>query len=166
MRTFIFIKDGVARVARTYALGPGGRTITPDIEGTMEELVPAPDMADEIKRWRRENEAGVTSVREIAEADIPDDASFKEAWRDDGEKVVVDMSTARAIHMDRIREARDRELAALDFETMRAVGAGDDAKRDEVETRKQALRDIPQTFDLSQAKTPDELKDLWPEELD
>ena len=30
---------------------------------------------------------------------------------------------------------------------------------------KQALRDLPQTFDLSSPVTPDELKAAWPDEL-
>jgi hypothetical protein len=46
----------------------------------------------------------------------------------------------------------------LDVETMKALGRGDNARRDEVEAQKQALRDLPQTFDLSGARTTQELK--------
>lgn len=87
--------------------------------------------------------------------EIPEDRTFREAWKDNG-KVEIDMPKARDIHMDRIRADRDKALAKLDTEQM---------KGRDVATEKQALRDLPDTFDLTTAATPDELKALWPAEL-
>ena len=70
----------------------------------------------------------------------------------------IDMKKARKIHMERIRAARNIALSVLDLETM---------KGRDVQKQKQALRDIPQTFDLSGAKSLEDLKSarFWPKEL-
>lgn len=89
--------------------------------------------------------------------DCPIDRTFRDAWaRVDKGKVGVNMAKAREIHMGRIRKVRDEELARLDVEQLRG---------NEVAARKQTLRDIPATFDLSQAQTPEALDTLWPSEL-
>jgi hypothetical protein len=77
----------------------------------------------------------------------------------------VDMAKARAIHMDAIRVVRDAELVAQDIKFMRAVEAGDTGAQATIATQKQVLRDIPQTFDLKSARTPAQLKERWPFEL-
>ena len=76
----------------------------------------------------------------------------------------VNMPKARGIHMDVIRKARNTELAAKDITFMRAVEAGDTDAQATIATEKQALRDIPQTFDLT-TDTPEQLKAKWPSEL-
>lgn len=76
----------------------------------------------------------------------------------------VNMSKARAIHMNVIRGVRDAELAALDLPYMRALEAGDTAAQARIARDKQTLRDIPQTFDLA-ARSPEQLKGKWPVEL-
>lgn len=113
-------------------------------------------------QWRSTGKTAA-SIREIDPADIPTDRTFRAAW---SPGMTVDMGKARAIHMDRIRKARDAALPALDVEFTKAQGKKDAAKADEVEAKRQALRDLPSTFDLSVAKTPEELKALWPDELE
>ena len=78
----------------------------------------------------------------------------------------VNMTKARAIHMDAIREARNAELVAKDITFMRAVEAGDASAQSTIATEKQTLRDIPATFDITTGvDTPEELKAKWPSEL-
>ena len=77
----------------------------------------------------------------------------------------VDMTKARAIHMDAIRVVRNAELAAKDVTFMRAVEAGDTDAQATIGTEKQTLRDLPATFDLTTAGTPELLKAKWPAEL-
>lgn len=89
--------------------------------------------------------------------DIPKDRTFRSAWEHSGDKITVNMDKAREIHLSHIRAQRNAALAVLDIETMKALGKGDNAARDAIEARKQALRDIPQTIDLNAAKTPEEL---------
>lgn len=93
------------------------------------------------------------------------DRTFRNALKCEAGKFSHDMTKAREIHMGAIRRARNAELGRLDVATMQAVGKGDTTARDAVEAEKQKLRDIPQTFDLSGARTPEELKALWPQEL-
>ena len=77
--------------------------------------------------------------------------------------IVINMPKARGIQMDKIREVRNKELAKKDIEFMKALEA-DDGSHSAVAAEKQALRDIPQTFDLT-TDTVEQLKELWPEGL-
>lgn len=106
-----------------------------------------------------------TNVRIVESVDLIRDRTFRNAWRDSGTKIEVDMSIAREIHMERIRRIRDEKLKALDIEWIIAMGKKDQSKSDEVEIKRQILRDIPQTIKLDIAQTPDELKAIWPPEL-
>jgi hypothetical protein len=102
---------------------------------------------------------------EVDVEDLPSgDAAkaFRSAWILDGGRIAIDMERARSIHMDRIRAARTPELARLDVAFMRSVEAGDQAGMAEVSVEKQRLRDLPQSFDLFAASTPEELHALWP----
>jgi hypothetical protein len=75
------------------------------------------------------------------------------------------MAKARVIHLAEIRRVRDAELAALDVPFMRAIETGDRDAQAAIAQQKQTLRDIPQTFDLANARTPEQLKALWPDGL-
>ena len=102
------------------------------------------------------------------------DRYFRDACRYSPTKgVVLDLPAARAIHLATIRQVRDAELAKLDILYMKALEAPDpDAigaeqyfRMKEIADLKQALRDIPQTFDLTKYRTPATLKAAWPSEL-
>ena len=105
--------------------------------------------------------------RACSSEEIPADRTFREAWEDGGSAagININMPKARAIHMDRIRKVRDVELAKLDTSFMVAIEKGDAVKQQKIAQQKQALRDLPQKFDLSAKKTPQELKAAWPDEL-
>jgi hypothetical protein len=90
---------------------------------------------------------------------------FRNAWIDAGNKVVVDMPAAREIHMNRIRTDRNKELIKKDIEYIRALEVGDTTETAKVVAEKQALRDIPQTFQLSSYRTSEALQKSWPEGL-
>jgi hypothetical protein len=140
------------------------RIIYTRADGGVSVLNPAPN-------GRRENESDsdwlariiakdvpqdATGVRIVDESEIPTDRTFRNAWKADGESLVTDMARAREIHMARIRDARNKELSRLDIEQL---------KGNDVSTRKQELRDLPNTFDLFGASTADALKALWPTDL-
>ena len=105
------------------------------------------------------------SVRRIDRADLPTDWSFSDAWRDTGTAIAIDMASARDIHMNHIRRARDAALAELDVPFMRALETTDAQNQRDIGASKQALRDIPQAFDLTKAETLEALVALWPEDL-
>ena len=70
MRKFVIVKDGIARImeAQDYV-----------------------DPLDEIKKWHPDDQAKVTSVREISESDIPVNrtVALRNAWEDDGSNITV-----------------------------------------------------------------------------
>jgi hypothetical protein len=78
----------------------------------------------------------------------------------------VNMTKARAIHLTEIRNVRNAELAKEDINMLKAIEAGNASAQSTVATKKQALRDIPATFDITtDAGTPELLKAKWPVEL-
>jgi hypothetical protein len=80
--------------------------------------------------------------------------------------VNVNMTKARAIHLEEIRRVRNAELVAKDITFMRAVEAGDASAQSTIGTAKQVLRDLPATFDITtDVDTPEKLKAKWPTEL-
>ena len=78
----------------------------------------------------------------------------------------VNMTKARVIHLAEIRRVRNEELVKEDVTFMRAVEDGDTDAQATIKTKKQALRDLPATFDLETGvDTPEKLKAKWPTEL-
>jgi hypothetical protein len=91
-----------------------------------------------------------------------EDREFRSAWRFDGGRLTIPIGPARDAWRDRMRRARAPLLAALDIEYQRADERGDaNAKRD-IAARKQALRDVPADPAIDAAKTPEQLKAVWP----
>mgnify|MGYP006402810395 FL=1 len=80
--------------------------------------------------------------------------------------VNVNMTKARAIHLAEIRRVRNAELVKEDVTFMRAIEAGDADAQATIKTKKQTLRDLPDTFDITTGvDTPEKLKAKWPTEL-
>ena len=103
---------------------------------------------------------GITPVswRVVDLSEIPKDRTYRNALTDTGTAIVHDMPTARAIHLEKLRQERAPRLAELDIEWSRAAATGGDAQA--VENERQALRDMPERkrAALDAAKTVDELK--------
>lgn len=127
------------------------------------ELVEGAELDVEIAKW--EEGTGLRAVSHRDAGELPTDRTFRNAWKITDKAIAVDMDKARGIQMERIREARDAKLSTLDVPFMKAIEAGDDAKRAEIATAKQTLRDLPATIDLTKAETPEALAAIWPEEL-
>ena len=80
--------------------------------------------------------------------------------------VNVDMTKARAIHLAEIRRVRNEELVKEDVTFMRAIESEDTDAQATIKTKKQTLRDLPATFDITtDVDTPEKLKAKWPTEL-
>ena len=80
--------------------------------------------------------------------------------------VSVNMTKARAIHLTEIRRVRNEELVKEDINMLKAIEAGDTSAQSTVATKKEVLRDIPATFDITtDVTTSDQLKARWPTEL-
>ena len=79
--------------------------------------------------------------------------------------VNVNMTKARAIHLEEIRRVRNEELVKEDVTFMRAIEAEDADAQAAIKTKKQTLRDLPATFSLDGYGDPDTLKAAWPTQL-
>ena len=80
--------------------------------------------------------------------------------------VNVNMTKARAIHLEEIRKVRNAALVKEDVTFMRAVEAEATDAQATIKTKKQTLRDIPATFDITtDVDTPEKLKAKWPDTL-
>ena len=80
--------------------------------------------------------------------------------------VNVNMTKARAIHLEAIRKVRNEELAKEDINLMIANESGTSSEQDAVKAKKQTLRDLPAAFDITtDVDTPEKLKAKWPTEL-
>ena len=75
----------------------------------------------------------------------------------------INMTKARDIHRDKVRQARNLKLASKDVEFQRALETGADTVA--IVAAKQALRDAPASAAIDAATTPDELKASWDAEL-
>lgn len=145
------------------------RIVFKNPDGSCGVVVPAPKHLATLMKDNTEDEAlGIIAEKAVPDglghricttADLPQDRDFRDAWTDDNDTdtVDVDMPKARVMHMDNIRSKRDEKLKELDIETLRG---------NDVQVQKQVLRDIPGNFDLTTATTPEELKALWPTELE
>lgn len=108
-------------------------------------------------------------VKVCIDTDIPVDRHFREAWELDltpsEDVVTVNMEKAREIHMNYLRNLRRDKFPSIDAAYNTALDKNDMPEVAKLSQLRKTLRDIPQTFDLSSARTPDELKLLIPDEL-
>jgi hypothetical protein len=144
------------------------KIIYTNTEGTVSVVHPAPEVLDQengIERVIKRSVPEGVPYQIVEDKDIPIDRTFRMAWKEVQGKIDVDMSKAMEIHMEKIRAARDKVLSETDVEITKALEAGDTPTINRLRGERQKLRDIPQTFDLSTATTPEELKVLWPSEI-
>ena len=100
----------------------------------------------------------------IDKSQVPN-RKFRDAWKQESSSVVEDMTKARAIHLDRIRVYRNAELVKEDIAFQRALEADSASDKAGVIAKKETLRNLPSTFNLSGATNGTELDALWPSEL-
>lgn len=126
------------------------------------------DIEVEINKFKELNPGDYASHRVFDKSCLPTERAFRHAWKDMGSEnqIDFDMDKCRAIHMDRIRFMRNIKLSKLDIELMKAQELDRTSDADNIRTEKQRLRNIPQTFDLSEASTTEQLKELWPNDLE
>ena len=98
-------------------------------------------------------------------SEIPQDRTFRNAWKDTGASVDHDMPKCRELHRAMLRGLRAPLMAALDAAYMRADEIGDAAEKARIAAKKQALRDVTADPAIAAATTPEELKNVLPAAL-
>ncbi len=101
-----------------------------------------------------------TNVRTIKASDLPQDRTFRNAWKQDSGVVSHDMDKAKDITKNILRQIRTSKLQKLDTDYMIADESGDIQTKKLIATKKQELRDITKHPDLDNANTIHELKNL------
>jgi hypothetical protein len=94
-------------------------------------------------------------------ATVPSDRHFRGAWSLDGTVISEDMTAAKVIFKDKIREVRGPLLAAEDVVYMKALEADDSSAKAASVTKKAALRDAPAASAITGADTIAKLKAAW-----
>ena len=94
-------------------------------------------------------------------ATVPSDRHFRGAWSLDGTVITEDITAAKVIFKDKIREVRAPLLAAEDVVYMKALEADDASAKSASVTKKAALRDAPAASAINSADTIAKLKAAW-----
>ena len=80
--------------------------------------------------------------------------------------ITVNMTKAREIKKEQLRQERKPLLEKLDVQYMRAIESGDTDEQASIATKKQQLRDITADAGITNAITADQLKAVRPTILD
>ena len=91
----------------------------------------------------------------------PSDRHFRNAWAISGKVIAEDMTKAKEIFKDKIREVRSPLLVAEDVAYMKALEASDSSAQTTSINKKKALRDAPAASAITNATTITELKAAW-----
>ena len=91
----------------------------------------------------------------------PSDRHFREAWSLSGSVISEDLTKAKEIFKDKIREIRKPLLEAEDVVYMKALEADDASAKTASVNKKKALRDAPAAKAISDADTIAKLKAAW-----
>ena len=94
-------------------------------------------------------------------ATVPSDRHFRGAWSISGSVISEDLTKAKEIFKDKIREVRGPLLEAEDVIYMKALEADDASAKTASVTKKNALRDAPAASAITNATTIAELKAAW-----
>jgi len=92
---------------------------------------------------------------------MPSDRHFRNAWKLNGSVMAEDMTAAKVIFKDKIREVRKPLLEAEDVTYMKAMEADDASAKTASVAKKKALRDAPSAKAIDDADTIAKLKAAW-----
>ena len=92
---------------------------------------------------------------------LPSDRHFRNAWKLSGSVMTEDLTAAKVIFKDKIREVRKPLLEAEDVTYMKALEADDASAKTASVVKKRALRDAPAAKAIEDADTIAKLKAAW-----
>ena len=101
------------------------------------------------------------AVADASTITMPSDRHFRNAWKLNGSVMTEDITEAKKIFQDKIREGRKPLLEAEDVAYMKALEASDASAKDASVAKKKKLRDAPAASAISSADTIAKLKAAW-----
>ena len=96
-----------------------------------------------------------------ADATVPSDRLFRNAWTLSGSTITEDLTTAKTLFKEKVREARTPLLAAQDVAYMKALEEDDTDAQTAAKNAKKALRDAPAASAIANAANIGALKSAW-----
>ena len=96
-----------------------------------------------------------------ADATVPADRLFRDAWTLSGSTITEDLTEAKVIFKDKIREVRKPLLEEQDVAYMKAIEADDDDAKTAAANVKTALRNAPAASAITNAANITALKNTW-----
>ena len=91
----------------------------------------------------------------------PSDRHFRNAWSISGKVISEDVTAAKVIFKEKIREVRKPLLEEQDALFMKALEEDDSSAQSTIKTKKTALRDAPAASAITNANTIAKLKAAW-----
>jgi len=91
----------------------------------------------------------------------PSDRHFRDAWTLSGTVISEDMTAAKVIFKEKIREVRKPLLEAQDVAFMKALESGNSSAQTTAKNAKTKLRDAPAASAITNADTITKLKAAW-----
>ena len=91
----------------------------------------------------------------------PSDRHFRDAWAISDKVISEDITKAKDVFKDKIRQVRKPLLEAEDIVYMKALEVSDSSAQTASINKKKALRDAPAASAITNADTIDKLKDAW-----
>ncbi len=92
---------------------------------------------------------------------LPSNRHFRDAWKLNGSVMTEDMTAAKVIFKNKIREVRKPLLEEEDVVYMKALEADDASAKTASVAKKKALRDAPAAKAIDDADTIAKLKAAW-----
>ena len=96
-----------------------------------------------------------------ADATVPSDRHFRGAWSLSGSTITEDMTAAKVIFKEKIREVRAPLLDAQDVAYLKALEDDDASAQTAAKNAKKALRDAPAASAITNASNITALKAAW-----
>ena len=100
-----------------------------------------------------------------SDATVPSDRHFRNAWTLSGTTITEDITEAKVIFKDKIREVRKPLLDAEDVVYMKAMEADDSSAKAASVTKKTNLRNAPAASAITNASSISALKAAWDADL-
>tara|TARA_R110002096_G_scaffold64985_1_gene158191 strand:- start:56 stop:424 length:369 start_codon:yes stop_codon:yes gene_type:complete len=94
-------------------------------------------------------------------ATIPSDKHFRDAWTLSGSTITEDLTLAKTMFKDKIREVRKLLLEEQDVAYMKALEDDDSDAQTAAKNAKKALRDAPAASAITNAANITALKNTW-----
>ena len=98
---------------------------------------------------------------DASSATIPSDRHFRNAWTLSGSTITEDLTTAKTMFKDKIREVRKPLLEEQDVAYMKALEDDDSDAQTAAKNVKTALRNAPAASAITNAANITALKNAW-----